>query len=111
MTFAEKKMSRLAIMFKALAQGLTGFVPTCQQASRLQAETLDRGLPMGQKLGLYLHLSACPWCRRYGKRLRALRKAAQADTPNPLELESGQLSPQARERIKQWLRGRNGQSQ
>jgi len=80
--------------------------PNCQQATRLQSETLDRPLPFWERTGLRLHLVLCKWCRRYGRQLRLIRVLAGqsqelGQSPGP-EL----LSPQAKERMKETLRPR-----
>ena len=90
-------------IFKRLAGVLTALSPTCQQATRLQSEAMDRRLSFFEKFGLRLHLILCKWCRRYGEQLRFLRFAARECQ----EHESGQgphgLTAEARERIKQKL--------
>jgi len=74
--------------------------PSCRQASRLQSEGMDRPLTFLEGLGLRIHLLLCKWCRRYGKQLKFLSRAAhQCEDHQP----APKLSPEARERIKQRL--------
>lgn len=79
--------------------------PNCREASRLQSEALDRPLPFWKRLGLRVHLCLCQWCRRYGKQIRFLRHAAHEHPEELTKATSERLSPEARERLKQSLRG------
>ena len=78
-------------------------MPTCRQAGRLQSEALDRPLSLPKRFGLGLHLMLCKWCRRYGKQLRFLRRAAHEHDDDLLEAEPRRLSPEARNRLKHLL--------
>ena len=79
--------------------------PGCKQAARLQSEGMDRKLPFAEQLGLRLHLFLCKWCRRYGQQLKFLRSAAhECEAHQDPELPA-KLSPEARQRIKEKLRG------
>jgi hypothetical protein len=73
----------------------------CRAAARLQSEGLDHPLSTGKKIGLWLHLLICKWCRRYGRQIRFLRDAAQ-EQPDALAT-TAKLSDAARDRIKQRL--------
>src|SRR5262249_4596810 len=84
--------------------GLRNLLLTCRDASRLQSEALDIELSVGKRIGLWLHLAICKWCRRYGRHIRFLRSAAQ-ESAEPAHLCGPQsLSPEARQRIKDRLR-------
>ena len=79
-------------------------LPTCRQAARMQSDALDQPLPTAKRFGLWLHLLMCKWCRRYGRQIRFLSRAAR-DQPDKLAEAGPQaLSDEARERIKQSLR-------
>jgi hypothetical protein len=77
--------------------------PNCREAVRAQSEALDHPLPLSRRLGLWLHLLICKWCRRYGKQIGFLRDTAQEHPEQFAEAEPQKLSPEARERIKQRL--------
>ena len=77
--------------------------PNCQQASRAQSDALDAPLPFSKRLGLWLHLVICKWCRRYGKQIRFLRSAAHEHADPLTQAVPENLSPEARERVKQAL--------
>jgi hypothetical protein len=74
--------------------------PDCREAVRLQSESLDRPLPLLRRIGLYIHLGLCVWCRRYGKQIRFLRVAAQQGEKDTFDVPIKVLTPEARERIK-----------
>jgi hypothetical protein len=78
-------------------------LPNCHEAARLQSQALDKKLPALQRFGLWLHLLACKWCRRYGKQIRFLQHAAQEHPENLSNAVPQNLSTEARERIKQRL--------
>jgi len=82
----------------------TELSPDCRAAVRAQSEQLDRPLPWSRRLGLWLHLRLCRWCRRYGRQIRFLRTAAQAQAEVPAAGTAPQLSAAARERIRRRLR-------
>jgi predicted AAA+ superfamily ATPase len=86
-----------------LKSGYGALSPTCRDASRLQSEALDKKLSLSKRLGLWLHLLICKWCRRYGKQIRFLRSAAQECPDHLTEAGPQKLSAEARERIRQRL--------
>jgi hypothetical protein len=75
----------------------------CREAARAQSEQLEHPLPRIKRIGLWLHLLMCKWCRRYGKQIRFLRQAAHEHQEKLLTASSKQLSDDARERIKRSL--------
>lgn len=77
--------------------------PNCREAVRAQSEALDHPLPPARRIGLWMHLLICKWCRRYGKQIGFLRDAAQEHQEQFAEVGPQKLSPEARERIKQRL--------
>ena len=89
--------------FSHLVGALGALSPTCQRATRLQSEAMDRRLSFFEKLGLRLHLFLCKWCRRYGAQLKFLRSAARECEEHVSRQEPQMLSPEARERIKHAL--------
>lgn len=92
-----KLIHRLAALLKLALHTLS---PNCRDASRLQAEALDRPLPMMARLGLRVHLALCGWCRRYGRHLRFLRRAAQTLREEVVDTKLTALSPAGRDRVK-----------
>ena len=84
-----------------LKAGCANLSPDCREASRAQSEALDHPLPLTQRVGLWLHLLLCKWCRRYGKQIRFLRTAAHEHHDELTDSAPQKLSVSARERIKQ----------
>ncbi|MCW8874986.1 MAG: zf-HC2 domain-containing protein [Gammaproteobacteria bacterium] len=81
---------------------------TCRQASQLVSESQERALGRRERWGLRLHLWICVSCRRFERQVRLLRRVlrrlarlGESDTQGP------DLSPEARERIRQALAGRH----
>ena len=80
---------------------------TCREVTELYSESMDRSLPMGQRLSLWVHFSICKWCARYKRQLLFIRDALRR---HPDELMSGgqpvspTLTHEARERIKRAIR-------
>jgi hypothetical protein len=88
----------------ALKAAFRTLLPSCREASRLQSLALDRPLPLAKWFALRLHLLVCKWCRRYGKQIRFLRRAAHEHPQQANETAPQSLSPEARERLKRALR-------
>ena len=97
-------MNWLTNIARTLTRGLADLSPNCKAATRLQSEGLDRKLPFRQRFGLRFHLLLCKWCRRYGKQVIFLRKAAHEHPDKMAEPVPQKLSAEARDRIKQKLR-------
>lgn len=79
---------------------------TCKDASHLLSESQERPLTLRERWGLRLHLWMCVSCRRFDRQLslirqamRSLRRRAEAEA----EAQDVELTPEARERIRQAL--------
>ena len=79
----------------------------CREVSKLVSESMDRQLPLGQRIQLRMHLMLCRLCAGFAQQTRLLRQAARqqseqsaADVSTP----GTTLSEEARERIKAALR-------
>jgi hypothetical protein len=51
---------------------------TCQHASRLLSQRMEKPLPFGKRLRLRLHLFACDACRNVRRQFEAMHLAMQA---------------------------------
>ena len=96
-------MEQRKTLLGSLKKGLRTISPNCRDASRLQSEALDNELTPLRRFGLRLHLILCKWCRRYGKQIRFLRRAAHEHPEQLSGATPHTLSPEARERIKRSL--------
>ena len=80
---------------------------SCQEVSRFVSESLDRELPLGQRLRVRIHLLMCRFCSRFRRQVLFLRDAARRYLTAGDETETSPadgLSAEARARIKQALR-------
>jgi hypothetical protein len=86
-----------------IRSGFAALSPTCREAVRAQSEHLDHPLPPMKRLGLWLHLLVCVWCRRYGKQIDLLHDQARRHAEDLTAAAPRTLTPEARERIKRKL--------
>ena len=49
----------------------------CKKVTHLVSESLDRKLPLYQRMGMRIHLMMCKFCSRYQEQLLFLRKTAR----------------------------------
>lgn len=76
---------------------------SCKEVTRLVSESLDRELPLYQRLAIKAHYRICEFCARYYQQMLFIREAfrhysAKIEDPDPSSTSS--LSLEARERIK-----------
>jgi hypothetical protein len=50
---------------------------SCKETSALVSSAMDIKLPMMQRLGIWIHLIMCKYCRRYRKQLQIIRDVAR----------------------------------
>jgi hypothetical protein len=73
----------------------------CKEVTRMVSESLDRKLPLHQRMGIRIHLLMCKFCSRYRKQLLILRESMRLYARYSYDTESSlTLPPEARERIK-----------
>jgi hypothetical protein len=89
--------------WRKLISGCQALSLDCRESSRAQSEALDHPLPPARRLGLWLHLMICQWCRCYGKQIRFLRETAHQHSEALAAADSQRLSGAAGERIKRRL--------
>ena len=80
--------------------------PCCRDAARLLSESMDRRLPLAERVGLRAHLLLCGLCRGYGRQLVFLRRLVDVFTKRvetPASPSALELSPEARARIRERL--------
>ncbi len=76
----------------------------CKKISLLVSESLDRELPLHQRIGIRIHLLMCKLCTRYKKQLLILREAARLHNKHYHDIDPDvTLPPEARERMKRSL--------
>ena len=76
----------------------------CSEVSRMVSESLDRRLPLLQRMGLRMHLLMCRFCTRYRKQLLILRDTIHLhESRGEDTVSTVSLSPETRHRIKEAL--------
>jgi len=84
---------------------------SCAEVTRLVSESLDRRLPLSQRVAVRMHLTFCSACTRYRRQLLFIRQAVQqleADIEKAASAVAPSLTPEARERMKRSLRSISG---
>jgi hypothetical protein len=79
---------------------------SCQTASRLASESLDRRLSFSERWALRLHTLICRSCRRFARQLHVLRGAVGRmpdQWRDRVEQQLVQLSPERKQEIKRLL--------
>ena len=72
---------------------------TCKEISKLVSESLDRKLPLRQRMVVRLHLMMCSMCRAYEDQTLLLRKAVRTLGHDNTE----KLPEESKQRIKKAL--------
>ena len=78
---------------------------SCREVTRLVSESLDRELPLRQRMSTKMHLMMCKLCSRYNNQLAGLREAVRLHSmrEEDIDIYPASLSSEARERIKESL--------
>ena len=76
---------------------------TCQQATRLVSERQDRPLRGRERVGLWVHLMMCRFCRAFERQLAYLQAIARRHTEAGLASGGPALSAEAKARLKDSL--------
>ena len=81
---------------------------SCRETARLLSESTVRRLPFGRRIALRFHIVMCHLCRRSARQMRAIEKSVRR-FGSMIEEDRlaflGSLSSEARDRIKEALRG------
>ena len=76
----------------------------CREVTRLVSVSLDRELPLYQRMGLRFHLLMCKFCGRYRKQLLIMRETMRSHAKDDVEVNCPvPLSPETRKRMKEVL--------
>ena len=76
---------------------------TCKEAGKLISEQKDHPLPLGRRLGLWLHLLACKMCTTYKNQLELISTVSKRAGDIVMGSENPSLSPDSKDRLKQRL--------
>jgi hypothetical protein len=78
---------------------------SCKEVSQLLSESMDRSLPIYQRMLMRLHLLMCKYCARLKEHFEALKIASRQEELYGNELdESRVLSHDGKERLKKFLK-------
>jgi hypothetical protein len=80
---------------------------SCKDVTLLISESMDTSLPVGQRIGMRLHLLMCKFCSRYERQLLLIRETVRrmvAAEEKPGEPPGEPLSEEAKVRIRKSLR-------
>ncbi len=79
----------------------------CREISKLVSESMERQLPLGQRMQVRMHLMLCRLCAGFARQTGLLRRAAKQESERSVadvSTPGATLSQKARERIKAALR-------
>ena len=77
----------------------------CKDVSQKFSESLDRKLPLHERMLIRMHQLMCRYCARFGRQLLLLRELSRSDQLTGVTQKSAPgLSPDARARIKSALK-------
>ncbi|MGD2126009.1 MAG: zf-HC2 domain-containing protein [Desulfobacteraceae bacterium] len=77
----------------------------CKEVTRMVSESLDRELPLHQRVGIRIHLLMCRFCSRYRDQLLLLREAMRLQAIQIEEMDSSITLPEeAKYRMKEVLK-------
>ena len=80
---------------------MSHWMHNCKEVTRMVSESMDRKLPLHQRMGIRVHLLMCKFCSRYRKQLLILREAMRLQEKYVEETKPSLTLPtEARERIK-----------
>ncbi len=87
------------VMRKRLANLLGAISPSCRDSVRLMARSRAQPIGFGYRLGLWIHLVLCSFCRRYQRQIEFLRTSLDPEPSGP----APGLPVEARQRIRERL--------
>ena len=76
-------------------------MPNCDEVSRLVSESMETGIPLRKRIGLWMHLRMCRLCKGFAMQLRVIQTAAKqhGESETDTSLADATLTAEARERI------------
>jgi hypothetical protein len=89
---------------KKITNVIFKLTPKCTEMTRLISHEIDAPLPFVTRFKMSIHNLACCYCERYKKNLHFISSILRLSRGQPEKFTSEELSPDAKERIKQSLR-------
>ena len=83
-------------------------MPSCKETARLVSESMDRKLPLWQRMILSLHLMMCTYCASFKRQLQIIRRASRYNDDNREHESAGsvRMPEDARRKLKKTLQDR-----
>ena len=76
----------------------------CKAVSQIVSESMDRVLPIHQRVLIWMHLIMCKYCARFKRQLLLIREVCRSEEMKPGESDDTRVLPkEAYDRIKQAL--------
>ena len=75
----------------------------CKEVSRLVSESLDRELPLRERMGVQFHLMMCSMCRTYSHQMHVLRQVVRRSAESGVA-DQEPLPEDVRNRIRQAMK-------
>jgi hypothetical protein len=89
---------------KKITKFIFRVTPKCTEITRLISQEIDAPLPFFTRFKMTAHNLACCYCKRYRTNLNFISSVLRLTREQPEKFTSAELSPDAKERIKQTLR-------
>jgi hypothetical protein len=77
----------------------------CDESERLISQALDEQLAWPQRTAVRMHFISCKYCRRFRKHVELIREASRRTTAAAISITNLKISPEARQRIMDAIRG------
>jgi hypothetical protein len=74
--------------------------PSCKEVIRIISDSMDSTPSFKQRIAVRLHILICKWCARYQRQLLLIRSLLRGRSGKIEENTLGNISPEARERMK-----------
>ena len=87
---------------------INSWTPRCRDVTHLISEGMDHSLPLLTRIKLRAHFLTCCYCERFEKNLRFLRWVFRSLPWQNDDASVGQLTPEAKERLKRVLHDAHG---
>jgi hypothetical protein len=81
------------------------FTPTCPEVVRILSLGMDKQLSLMMRMKLRIHYLMCSFCQRYMKQLKYIRQVSREFPEKIGEISDAKLPAEAKERLKEALRG------
>ena len=78
--------------------------PSCKDMTQLLSQSMDRRLLLHERLAIWLHLTICNRCKRFGEHLVLIRKASRSILEYAEYIVPTSLPESAKECIKERIR-------